>query len=365
MKKTALILITIFLGISCNYKQKVNKELIEIGVIAPLTGASANHGKDLVEGINLAFQTRYDYIDTLKYRINIIIEDDLSTPQGGVNALENLLQSHKPVIIIGPVASSTMLAMIPIAEKNKTPLFSPAASSPKISNSGQYIFRMALLAPDQTKQLSNYAFNNGIKRIGILYSNDDTGISYMESFVTDFAALGGEIVLKEAYDKKSTDFKTQLIKIKNSISEAVFIPGVPQTIGIILRQAKELDLNLKFFGNYGSEGEDLLTASQGAAEGFVYASVPLTEKFIKEFYKTSNKPPTIGPALGYDALHISLEIINRYGPDRESVRKGLTELHDFVGATGKTTILPSHDASKEVVLKTIKNNSFIRLTDEL
>lgn len=360
--KTILFTVFAFLFlISCTNNTKKGKEIVEIGVIAPLTGASANHGKDLVEGINLAYKTAYKYIDTSKYEIKLLIEDDLSTPQGGVNALQKLIQTHKPVVIIGPVASTIMLAMIPIAEKNKVPLFSPAASSPAISNSGEYIFRMSLLAPDQTKLLSNYAFSNNIKRISILYVNDDTGISYMESFEKDFLALGGKIVIKESFDKKSVDFKTILLKLKNSGAEAVFIPGVPKTIGLIMKQAKELNIAMKFFGNYGAEGADLLTAADGAAEGFIYASIPISEQFSNEYFQTAQKQPTIGPALGYDALNITLKLINDNGNDREKFKQGLKGLKDFDGATGKTTILPSHDASKEVKLMIVRNNKFISL----
>lgn len=358
--KTILVTAFVFLFfISCNNNTNSGKELVEIGVIAPLTGASANHGKDLVEGINLAYKTANEYIDTSKYEIKLLIEDDLSTPQGGVNALQKLIQTHKPIVIIGPVASSIMLAMIPIAEKNKISLFSPAASSPAISNSGEYIFRMSLLAPDQTKLLSNYAYTNGIKKMSILYVNDDTGISYMESFEKDFLALGGKVVLKEAFDKKSVDFKTILLKLKNSGAEAVFIPGVPKTIGLIMKQAKELNIAMKFFGNYGAEGADLLTASEGAAEGFIYASIPISEHFSNEYFLTANKQPTIGPALGYDALHIVLKVITENGTDRDKFKQGLKELKDFDGATGRTTILPTHDASKEVILKIVRNNTFV------
>lgn len=361
MKKIILFLLTFIVLIACN-PQKEDKETIEIGVVIPLTGPAANHGKDLLEGINMAYKEIHHKIDTSKYDVQLIIEDDFSKPQGGVSALQKIIQLHDPLIVIGPIASSVMLAMVPIAEKNKTILFSPAASSPKLTNAGDYIFRMSLLAPDQTKLISDYTMNTlKIKKAGVLYINDDTGISYMQSFKNDFENNGGEIIFNVAYQKNDIDFRTQLSKLKNIDIEALFIPGVPRTVGIILRQAKELNLNLKFFGNYGAEGEDLITTANDATEGFIYTSIPISKDFARQYKKVNDKNPTIGPALGYDVMNIVFYLINIYGINKERVKEGLQNLENYKGATGTTSILPSGDASKEVVLKTIEGGDFVLL----
>ena len=360
MKRIILFSVVAILFFGC--AQKDNKTIINIGIVVPLTGAASNHGKDLMDGINMAYGERSKFIDTSKYKINLIIEDDFSKPQGGVTAVQNIYQLHKPVVVIGPIASSIMLAMIPIAEENRTVLFSPAASSPKISNSGEYIYRMSLLAPDQTKLISDYAYSIGIKKAGILYVNDDTGISYMEAFKKDFTENKGEIVFSESFEKSGKDFRTHLLKLKESDTEALFIPGTPSTVGLILKQAKELNISIKFFGNYGSEGVDLLTTAKDAAEGFIYTSIPISEEFSKKYMDEHVKQPTIGPSLGYDALNIVLYIISTSGNNKEQFKLGIKNLQDYIGVTGKTTILPSGDASKEVFLKTIRDGKFTVLT---
>lgn len=360
MKKKIWIIVSILvilIGLSIIFAPiKDNKNIIEIGIIVPLTGPAANHGKDLMDGFNMAFDERSRYIDTSKYEIKLIIQDSQSSPQGGVNALQNIININSPVVVIGPVASSVMLAMIPIAEQNKVPLFSPAASSPKITNSGKYIYRMSLLAPEQAELLSEYAIKNGISKMGILYINDETGNSYMKAFEDKFTSKGGAIVIKESYDKKGIDFRTQIIKLKGAGIDGVFIPGVPRTTGLILKQAKELGLDIVFLGNYGTEGADLLTAAQGAAEGFVYASIPINIRFKEKFKLHYNKDVTIGAALGYDALNIVMSIVNDIGSDRELFINNLSQLKNFKGVTGTTTLLPNHDASKEVILKIVENH---------
>lgn len=335
---------------------------IKIGVDIPLTGPSAAHGKDLMGGLEMA---RDEILASLKPgdpKPQLLIEDNQSKSQGGVSALQKLIQTDAPPVVIGPVASSVMLAMIPVAEQNKVVLLSPAASSPEISGAGKFIFRISLLAPPQTAALAKYATEKlKAKTAAVLYINDDTGLSYKNAFAEDFTKLGGKIVLEDSFDKTATEFRTQLTKIKTQNADVTFIPGIPRAIGLILRQARELKVDTKFLGNYGAEGTDLLTNAGEAAEGFVYTSIPIDAEFSRKFEEKNGRHPTIGAPLGYDALKIVWHAITENGATSEDIRKGLSALKDFHGATGTTTILPNGDASKEVQLKTIKNSEFVGL----
>jgi len=335
---------------------------ISIGVVLPLTGNSAVHGRDILEGINIAYDEYLKSPISSSLKIKLVVEDNFSTTKGSVSAFEKLAQLYDPPIVIGPVASSDMLSMVPIAEKNKIILFSPAASSPKLSNAGKYIFRMSLLAPDQTKVISDYALHTlGVKEAGVLYMNDDTGISYMESFVADFTESGGQVTFNEKFEKNSTDFTSHLLRLKTSKAPVIFVSGVPKTVGMIMKQAKELHLDIVFLSNYGAEGVDLLNVAKNAANGLVYTSTPLDSNFAAKYQKTNQKEPEVCVSLGYDAMKIVLTLLQENPQNQEALQVALSRLKDFEGVTGKTTILPSGDASKEIVLKTVTNNQFVFL----
>lgn len=338
------------------------ENVIRIGIVLPLTGPAASHGKDIMSGLEMAYHEINASIRLRQPRLELFVEDDNSTPKGGVSALQKLIRTKHPPVVIGPVASSIMLAMIPLAEREKVVLFSPAASSPKISNSGQYIFRISLLAPSQTNALAEYAKNQlAADRAAILFINDDTGLAYKKAFVKAFVKFDGKMVFEDSYGKDALDFRTQLTKLKTVDPQITFLPGIPRTIGLILRQAKELGIETQFLGNYGAEGSDLLTTGGNAVEGFVYTSIPISNEFIESFKEKNGRYPTIGAPLGYDALKIVWKIANEYGISSESIRKGLHMLKDYKGATGMTTLLPSGDAEKEVTLKIVRNGKFVAL----
>lgn len=335
--------------------------VVTIGVVLPLTGRAADQGKDILSGIELAQEEINSERTPGQPRLELAVEDDMGDPKSGVAALEKLILTKRPPAVIGPIASSVMLAMIPIAEREKVVLLSPAASSPKISNSGKYIFRLSLLAIPQAEALAEYARSKmNAMRGAILYGNDETGVSYRDAFRDAFKAKGGDIVYEQAFDRSDTDFRIQLTKLKDVNAQACFVPSIPQTIGLILKQAKELGVDIQFLGNYGAEGESLLTTAGHAAEGFIYTSIPVSAQFAAAYRNKAGRTPTIGAPLGYDALSVVWKSASESN-SADTVQSGLARLANFKGATGMTSMTPSGDAEKEVVIKRVVNRSFVEI----
>ncbi|MBN1919519.1 MAG: ABC transporter substrate-binding protein [Verrucomicrobia bacterium] len=356
-----IVLVTVLVVVLAllNRGKQPEPGILKVGVVLPLTGPAADQGKDILSGIEMARDEINGSRKNDDPKVELIIEDSMASPKGGVSALEKLIQTERPPAVIGPIASSVMLAMIPVAEREKVVLLSPAASSPQISNAGRYIFRISLLAPPQARALAKFAKDElSAERAAVLYVNDDSGISYRDAFRDAFAAQGGTVVFEDSYEKTGTDFRTQLTKLKAANAEITFVPGIPQTVGLILKQARELGVDTQFLGNYGTEGESLLTLAGNAAEGFIYTSIPVSDEFVKSFDAKFGRHPTIGAPLGYDALQVVAHVAKAHGTSSEAIRKGLSELRDYDGATGLTTILPSGDAEKEVTLKAVSNGAF-------
>ena len=80
--------------------------------------------------------------DLLKgQKLSAIYEDDVLDPKTGVAAFRKLVEINKVPVVIGPLTSSVALAIAPIANDKKVVLLSPSASSPLLSDAGDYIFR--------------------------------------------------------------------------------------------------------------------------------------------------------------------------------------------------------------------------------
>lgn len=351
-------LIISFGMVGCAKKDETKE--IKIGIVLPLSGPAAGHGEDILGGINLAMEEANLAGSINGKKIELVIEDNQSTPQGSVSALRKLINIQKLPVIIGPVASGNMLAMAPIAEKAKIVLISPAASSPKISDAGDYIFRNSLLAAPQGEMMAKFCYETlQKKKVAILFIDDETGRGYKESFESKIISLGGKVVFVDKYDKRGTDFRAQLSKLKQNLPEAVYVPSIPKTLGHILRQAKELGIKAVFLANYGAEGETLLKTAGETANGIYYTSIPIDSNFIDKFEKVHGRKPTIGAPLGYDTLKLTALAIGIGGYSAEGIKKELYGIHDFSGVTGRISFDEKGDAMKEVIVKTVRNGSFV------
>ncbi len=341
---------------------KKEPDVIKIGVLLPFTGPSANHGEDAIKGIRIALEELKKENPDLSNRIELVVEDNRSNPKDCVSAMEKLIKINNVKIVIGPVSSSNTMACIPIAEKNKVILFALGASHPDISEAGDFIFRRSLLSSSQGEAIADYCYNQlGKKKAAILYINDETGIGYRNAFKSKFESLGGQIVVVDNYDKEGTDFRTQLLKLKNKKPSAIFIPSVPSLMGLILKQAKEIGLNSTFLGNYGIEGEALLEKAGNAAEGIYYTSVKMDEKFIQDFKEQYKDYPNIPSPLGFDIMKTIIEAIKRANTTTDiiKIKNELYRIDNLKGAFGNIMVDKKGDSEPEIIFKTVKNGEFV------
>jgi len=245
-------------------------EDIKIGHIAPLTGDAAIWGNWESDGIELAVEEINKAGGIVGKKVRVIHEDDRGDPKTCVSAIQKLIEVEKIKVIIGSSLSSTTLACAPIAEKNKVILLSPSAQSPKISEAGDYIFRIFASSTIEGKHLAVLADKFGIKSAAILYLNNDYGVGLRSVISKDLAAKKIPLLADEAYDAEMKDFKAQLGKIRGASAEALFLLGYPTDMGTVLRQIKELRLRLKIFAPNSFEAEEITKIAGDAAEGVVY-----------------------------------------------------------------------------------------------
>jgi branched-chain amino acid transport system substrate-binding protein len=353
--------------------RKEEKE-IKIGHIAPLTGDAAIWGNWEVEGIELAVEEINSKGGVVGRKIKVIHEDDKGDPKTAVSALQKLITVDKVEIVIGATLSSTTLAAAPIAEKNKVIMLSPSAQSPKISEAGDYIFRIFASSTVEGKHLAELAKKFNVRSAAILYINNDYGVG-LKSVISQYLRENNIPVLdEEGYDVEIKDFRAQIEKIKSLAPEAIFLLGYPTDMGTILLQMKELGLKklkTKIFAPNSFEAEEIIKIAKDAAEGvfYVYPVLPDLEytKTIKQkFYDKFKKEMNIYNAMGYDAVKILCFVIEQVlkekgKPDSEYVKDLLYKVKDFPGITGPITFDQNGDVvDRPMEVRIVKNGKFVK-----
>jgi branched-chain amino acid transport system substrate-binding protein len=319
------------------------------------------------DGINLAVEEINAQGGLQGKPIKLIIEDTKGTTRDCVTAFEKLASQDKMRVVLGPMSSSEVLSVAPLAEQRHILLFTPSASAPAISDAGDYIFRNVPSDVFEGSAMAEIAFAKlNLKTIGILYINTDYGIGVVQTFRAAYEKLGGKVLAAEAYPDGTRDFRTHLQKIKEANPEALYIVGYKE-MGTAVAQARELALPQRLLSTAIFEDPEILKAAGAAAEGLVFTSItfdpanpdPRAVAFTKNYRERFKREPDGYAASAFDAAYILAEAARTAGslePDR--MKNALYQMHDFKGLLGKVNFDAKGDAMLPIRLKRVSHGTF-------
>jgi branched-chain amino acid transport system substrate-binding protein len=239
-------------------------------------------------------------------------------------------------------------------------MISPSSTNPKVTEIGDYIFRVCFLDPFQGKVMATFARSDlKLDNVAILKDvKNDYSIGLAEAFQIAFTGLGGKIVAEQSYSAGDTDFSAQVTAIKNTKAQALYVPGYYAEVGAIARTAARLDLKMPLLGGDGWDAPDLFTIGGDALEGSYFSNhfaldviTPKAQKFVADFTKKHGQPPTGLGALGYDAAGVLLDAMRRAGTtDPAALRDAIAATKGFEGVSGAITIDAQRNAQKSAVV---------------
>ncbi len=242
---------------------KYTPEQIKIGIVLPISGPNAKTGRELLRGVQLAFNSFHDLAS--ERRIQPIIRDSGSGSGEASDIVEQLADDKNVLLVIGPVFSKDFRRSAQVAGRKRMPVFSPSATTVGISSSSKYLFRNTLTNRLEAEKMAQLAARNlGLKRFAILYSSDRYGQEMNRYFTEEFERLGGEVMIAEPFSREQTDFGEQARKIggmtddtlRNEIlNVASTIPGAtPNSINRKLEEIYDGKLSAPKIVSYGGGG---------------------------------------------------------------------------------------------------------------
>ncbi|MGB7159914.1 MAG: ABC transporter substrate-binding protein [Tepidisphaeraceae bacterium] len=333
-----------------------NATEILVGEYASMTGPTATFGQSSHNGLIIAIDQINAQGGVLGKKIRVITEDDQAKADEAVNAVQKLINRDKVVAVVGEVASKRSLAGGTVCQNAKIPMLSPASTNPEVTKTGDYIFRICFTDDFQGAVNGKFALNRGWKRVAVL---TDVANDYSKGLAKGFKDVypANQIVADESYREGDRDFKAQLTKIKGLSPDAVFLPGYYTDAGLIIRQAREVGLNVPFFGGDGWDSPETLKLGpviNGCFQTNHYsADDPRKEvqDFIKTYKERHNEVPDAMAILGYDAGLVLADAIKRAGKaEPAAIRDALAATKNFPGATGSITIDANRNALKPIVI---------------
>jgi len=345
------------------------EDVIKIGVFEPMTGANAAGGELEVEGIRLANRL---YPEVLGKKVDLVIVDNKSDAVEAASAAALLVEKEQVAAIIGSWGSSFSMAAGDVI-KDKVPTVGASCTNPLVTQGNDWYFRVCFIDPFQGKVMATYSYENlGARKAAIIQEvNNDYAIGLAKFYTDAFKELTGDgdaIVSVANYNTGDQDFNAQLTNIKSANPDVIFAPGNFTESALIVKQAKQLGIDVPIIGGDTYETPEFVDIGGEAVEGCVFSTfftseTPITaesETFLEEYRAEYGKEPAAVTALAYDAYILILDAIERAGStDPVALRDALAETEGFEGAAGIITLDENGDAVKNAVIKQVKNGEFV------
>ena len=362
---TAATLLGLFSLPSCKSK---GGDTINIGEVAALTGGTATFGQSSHNGTQMAVDEINSAGGLLGKQIKLFTEDDQSKQGEAGIVAKKLISRSKVIALLGEVSSSKSLEMAPIAQSAGVPMISPASTNPKVTQAGDYVFRICFIDPFQGTVMSKFALSKGWKKVAILTdSKQDYSVGLTEYFKKHYAANGGTITSEQSYGSGDKDFKAQLTAIKSGAPDAIFASGYYNEVALIAVQAKDLGINAPLLGGDGWDSPSLIEVGGKAMDGSFFSNhfsnedqSPAIQKFVTDYQSKHGAKPDAMAALGYDSAMILFDAIKRANSvDGPALRDAIAATKGFAGITGNITLDADRNATKPAVILAVKGGKVV------
>jgi len=342
---------------------------IVVGYYGDLTGRTSNFGVSTKRGAEMAADEINKAGGINGRTIQILSEDDEGRPEKAATVVTKLIDQDKVIALIGEVASGNTLAAAPKAQAAKVPMISPSSTNPAVTQVGDYIFRVCFIDPFQGEVMAKFAANTlKAKTAAIMLDfNSPYSRGLTEFFEKSFTKLGGEVVSKQSYTQGDRDYKGQLTSIRSLNPDVIYVPGYYGEVGVIAKQAKQLDIKAPMLGGDGWDAPQLWELGGDALNGAYMSNhysvedpSPAIQKFVADYKTRYSIIPDALAALGYDAMKVLADSLKRSGTTNGSkLRDAIAATKDFAGVTGVITINAERNAVKPAVVLKLQDGKYV------
>ncbi len=339
---------------------------IKLGHFGSLTGKDAAFGVATRKGILLAVEELNAKGGILGRPVEYLVEDIQSKQGESATAVKKLISRDKVVAILGANASANSLEAAPICQRAKIPMMAISSTAPRVTEIGDYIFRICFIDPFQGAVLAKFSHDSlRAKRLALLTSiNSPYSVGLSNVLRERFTTLGGEIVAEQKFAEGDKDFRAQLTAIRAAKPDVIAATGFYTEAALISIQARSLGLDIPIIGGDGWEAPQLIELGGKSVENTYYSTyfsaentAPEVQSFVERYRaRWNNEVPEAVSALGYDAVYLIAAAIETTGStDGPKLRDAIAATKDFPGVTGRTTIDSNRNSEKAAVILTVKN----------
>ena len=342
-------------------------QAIKVGIIAPMTGGSADWGVQFQNCIQLFQSQNGDSVAGRKVEV-IYRDTGGANPSLAKKHAEELIVNDKVNVLGGFFFSPNAFSVSPVLTQAKIPGVIFVAATPNITQTSPYWVRTGYTSWQSAVPMAQWAYKQGIRRVYIAVQDFAPGHSVQEGFKTAFTRLGGTILGEDRMAMNTTDFAPFVQRIADAKPEAVYMflsPG-PSSIAFLksVEAAKLKERGIKILGVAETDDQELESVgpvAKGVYSSLHYAvSLPseMNQSFVKAVVSRFPKdgPPHAGCVGAYDGMRVIYKMIEN--------GKGTIDEKSVEAIKGFSWQSPRGPVSIDPETRDIVQNVYIKVVEE-
>jgi branched-chain amino acid transport system substrate-binding protein len=350
-------------------------DTINVGALFNLTGGQASLDDPSYKGFKLAADQINANGGINGKMINVVSYDGKTEQTTVANNAKKMIDVDKCVVVAGLSDSNYALAAGNICQERGVPFITSGATLPTLPDQvGDFAFLAPFGDDNQAYACADYAIKDlDLKKCYLLIDQSMEFTKTLAHFFQErYIENGGEIVLTDNYMNKDPDFSAQIDRFLADTkgAEIVFISGVPDDAGVVVKQFRDKGVDLPIISGDGFDTPLLIEiAGEAANDTYVgtHASLentdPMVVQFIEDYTEAyGSAPENAFAGLGYDTMNLIADAISRAEDptDPVAIRDAIGATQGLKGVTGTVTYENgSHVPNKSVTINKVEDGKFV------
>jgi branched-chain amino acid transport system substrate-binding protein len=306
-----------------------------IGVGGPLTGQYAQYGAQWKKGFDYALAEINGGGGINGRPLQYVFEDTQSDPRQTVNVARKFVGDARILVEVGDFSSAASMAASPIYQAGGLVQFGFTNSHPDFTRAGDCVWSNAVNQKDEMPLLADLAADMGLKRLAVLYINSDWGRTAKDLLAAAVGTHKAEIVGAEGYLADEKDFRSAIVRIRDSHPDAIALISYYPDGAQIARQIHDAGLSQPIIAGGSVYSPKFLELGGEAVEGIV-TNVPFfpgdprptVQRFVTGFTAMFGVEPDAYNGRAYDTFILLASVMRQFGAERGKIKEGLGKIKD-------------------------------------
>jgi len=329
----------------------VTDDSIRIATIQDLSGPIAILGAPIRDGIVMRLDEENERGGVHGRKLRIAVEDSGYDPKKAILATRRLLGDGQVFAFLGNLGTPVVMATMPLIVEAGLPHLFPF-SPHQATYAPTHPLKFQLFAPYRDYMdaaVRHLVGQNGYRRVGLLYQDDDYGLEVMRGVESGLAKRGLALVERTGYKRGTTDFASQIARLRAADCDLVVLATVVRETVAAAQEARKVGWPVDMLvtaSGYSAQTHELGGA---AVEGLYGVSVmphPYPEgadgalyDWIQRYRTRYDADPNVWSAMGYDVADTFIQGLQAAGRDLDAAgfARAMASLNTTPGFLGGPT----------------------------